>query len=299
MSSVAVSSSVAAPAAIRSDSRLARFRRSMLRDRAALLGATILVLIAAVVLLAPIVSPFDPLETNPANRLSPPLRGPHVLGTDELGRDIFSRLAYGGRISLLVAIVPVVLSVAIGGTLGLIAGYFGGWADTVVMRVLDVLLAFPSILLAVGIAAALGPGIANLMVALVVVGIPSIARIVRAAVLQIRELEYVLAARTLGSSHPRILARQIVPNVLAPVIVFSTLETGRKIILAAGLSFLGLGVLPPTPDWGAMLASGRQVMVSAPHVATIPGLLIFVVTLAFNVLGDGLRDALDPRLRNL
>jgi peptide/nickel transport system permease protein len=167
------------------------------------------------------------------------------------------------------------------------------------MRLLDVLLAFPSILLAVGIAAALGPGIANLMIALVVVGIPSIARIVRATVLQIRELEYVLAARALGASHGRVLARQVVPNVLAPVIVFSTLETGRKIILAAGLSFLGLGVLPPTPDWGAMLASGRQVMLSAPHVATIPGLLIFIVTLAFNVLGDGLRDALDPRLRNL
>lgn len=283
----------------RSDSHFARASRRLLRDRAAIGGAVVLAVIVLLVLFAPLVAGYDPLETAPAKRLTPPLTGGHLLGTDELGRDIFSRLLWGGRTSLMIALGPVLISVGIGGLLGLAAGYFGRWVDVAIMRLMDILLAFPSILLAVGIAAALGPGLGNLMIALVVVGIPSIARIVRSSVLQIRELEYVQAARTLGAGDWRIVLGHVLPNVITPVIVFATLETGRKIILASGLNFLGLGVQPPLPDWGAMLATGRQVMVTAPHVATVPGLVIVVVTLAVNILGDGLRDALDPRLRDV
>lgn len=283
----------------RSDSHFARASRRLLRDRAAIGGAVILAVIVLLVLLAPVVAGHDPLETQPSKRLTPPLTGGYLLGADELGRDIFSRLLWGGRTSLMIAIGPVIISVGVGGLLGLAAGYFGRWVDVLIMRLMDILLAFPSILLAVGIAAALGPGLGNLMIALVVVGIPSVARIVRSSVLQIRELEYVQAARTLGASDWRIVLGHVLPNVMTPVIVFATLETGRKIILASGLNFLGLGVQPPLPDWGAMLATGRQVMVTAPHVATVPGMVIVVVTLAINILGDGLRDALDPRLRDV
>jgi peptide/nickel transport system permease protein len=272
-------------------------RRALVRDRAATAAALVLLVVVVFAVAAPWVSTHDPLETDPAHRLMPPLSGGYLLGSDELGRDIFSRLAFGGRTSLVVALLPVSLAVLLGGAFGLVAGYFGGWLDALLLRLMDVLLAFPSVLLAVGIAAALGPGIRNMMVAMVIIGVPVICRLVRASTLQVRQLDYVQAARALGATNARIVLRQVTPNVVAPVIVFATLETGRMVILAAGLSFLGLGVQPPDPDWGAMLSSGRQSMLLGPHVATIPGLLICAVTLAFNVLGDGLRDALDPRLR--
>lgn len=280
----------------RSESHFSRARRALLRDKAAIGSGLVLLLITLFVLLAPWVSPHDPLATNPARRLAVPLTAGYVLGSDELGRDILSRLLYGGRTSLMVALVPVAAAIVIGGLLGLAAGYLKGRLDTLIMRAMDVLLAFPSVLLAIGITAALGPDTGNLMIALVVVAVPAVARILRGSVLQISEFEYVLAARAVGASHARIAFSHILPNVLAPVIVFASLETGRMIILASGLSFLGLGVQPPAPDWGAMLATGRQFMVVAPHVATVPGLLIFVVTLSVNLLGDGLRDALDPRM---
>jgi len=279
-----------------SESHFSLARRALLRDSAAVGSGLVLVLITLVVLLAPWVSPHDPLATDPARRLALPLTSGYLLGSDELGRDILSRLAYGGRTSLMVALVPVVISIVIGGLLGLAAGYLRGRLDTLIMRSMDVLLAFPSVLLAIGITAALGPGTGNLMIALVIVAVPAVARILRGSVLQTSQLEYVLAARTVGASHGRIAFTHILPNVLAPVIVFASLETGRMVILASGLSFLGLGVQPPAPDWGAMLATGRQFMVVAPHVATVPGLLIFIVTLSVNLLGDGLRDALDPRM---
>ncbi|HET8678587.1 MAG TPA: ABC transporter permease, partial [bacterium] len=219
-------------------------------------------------------------------------------GTDDIGRDILSRLFWGGRISLWVAFFPVLISGVIGLILGLISGYHRGLIDQVLMRVLDIVLAFPSILLAIGIAAALGPGLRNVIMAVVVVSIPVFCRLVRSLTLSVREREYVEAARCLGASQARVIVLHVLPNVLPSVIVYSTLETGRVVIFAAGLSFLGLGVQPPAADWGAMLAAGRQVLAVAPHVATVPGVLIFLVTLGFNLFGDGLRDALDPRLRN-
>ncbi len=256
----------------------------------------VLLFIALVVLLASFVSPRDPFLADATRRLAPPLTPGYILGSDEIGRDIMSRLVHGGRTSLMVATVPVIIATAIGGFLGMIGGYFRGRTDTLIMRTMDVVLAFPSVLLAIGVAAALGSGTGNLMIALVVVAVPSVARVVRASVLQASQLDYVLAARAVGASHARIAFTQILPNVLAPVIVFASLETARTMILASGLSFLGLGVQPPQPDWGAMLATGRQYMIIAPHVATVPGLLIFLVTLSINTLGDGLRDAWDPRL---
>ena len=273
-----------------------RAGRALLRDKAALASGVVLLLIVLLILLASLVSPRDPLLVDATRRLAPPLTQGYILGSDEIGRDILSRLLHGGRTSLTVAIVPVLIATTIGGFLGMVGGYFQGRTDTVIMRTMDVVLAFPSVLLAIGVAAALGPGTGNLMIALVVVAVPSVARVVRASVLQASQFDYVLAARAVGASHTRIAFTQILPNVLAPVIVFASLETARTMILASGLSFLGLGVQPPQPDWGAMLATGRQYMIVAPHVATVPGLVIFLVTLSINTLGDGLRDAWDPRL---
>ncbi len=284
------------PAARRRQSHLARVWSDLIRDRAAVLSATVLVAVAAFVILAPVVATQDPLATDPAKRLTPPLTGGYLLGSDELGRDIYSRLAYGGRTSLIVAVIPVIVATVIGVALGLAAGYFRR-IDPLIMRVMDVLLAFPSVLLAIGINASLGPGTTNLMIALVVVAVPSVARLVRSSTIQASQFEYVLAARAVGAHDIRIAIVHILPNALAPVIVYVSLAFGHTLILASGLSFLGLGVQPPTPDWGAMLATGRQYMSIAPHVATVPGLLIFVVALAINTLGDGIRDASDPRMQ--
>lgn len=272
--------------------------RSLRRDRFALVGLAVVALVICSAIFAPYLAPHDPYRVSSTARLLPPGTPGYVLGTDDIGRDIFSRLLWGGRISLWVAFFPVLISGSIGLALGLISGYFGGRIDQVLMRTLDIVLAFPSILLAIGIAAALGPGLDNVIMAIVVVSIPIFSRLVRGLVLSIREREYVEAARCLGASNARVVLLHVLPNVLPPVIVYATLETGRVVIFAAGLSFLGLGVQPPTADWGAMLSAGRQVLAVAPHVATIPGILIFLVTLGFNLFGDGLRDALDPRLRS-
>ncbi len=272
--------------------------RRLRRDRFAIIGLLVVALAVASAMLAPYLAPHDPYRVSSSTRLLPPGTPDHLLGTDDIGRDMLSRLLYGGRISLWVAFFPVLISGSIGLILGLTSGYYGGWVDQVMMRVLDIVLAFPSILLAIGIAAALGPGMRNVIMAIVVVSIPIFARLVRGLVLSIREREYVEAARCLGAGNARIALLHVLPNILPPVIVYATLETGRVVIFAAGLSFLGLGVQPPTADWGTMLSAGRQVLAVAPHVATVPGILIFIVTLGFNLFGDGLRDALDPRLRN-
>ncbi len=280
----------------RSESHFARVRSDLMRDKAAILSAIVLVFVVAFVILAPFLATHDPLATAPAKRLVPPLTGGYLLGSDELGRDIYSRLAFGGRTSLIVAVIPVIVATMIGGLLGLAAGYFRR-LDSPIMRTMDVFLAFPSILLAIGINAALGPGTTNLMISLVVVAVPAVARVLRSAAIQASQFEYVVAARAIGAQDTRIALVHILPNALAPVIVFASLEFGRMLILASGLSFLGLGVQPPEPDWGAMLATGRQYMSVAPHVATVPGVLIFVVALAINTLGDGIRDASDPRMK--
>jgi peptide/nickel transport system permease protein len=281
------------------DRRLATLIWARLRrDRVALAAAVFLIAVILAALLAPWMAPRDPLRQDPSLRLAPPFTPAYPLGADHLGRDILSRLIWGGQVSLVVGIVPVLLSAIIGVALGLLGGYYGGRVDNLLMRALDVIFAFPAILLALAIVATLGPSISNAMLAITVVAVPSFARLIRASVLSLKAQSYVEAARALGAGGGRIVGRHILPNSISPVVVYGTLETGKTIVFAASLSFLGLGVQPPTPEWGAMLSDGRNVLAVAPHVSTIPGLMIFVVTLSFNVLGDALRDALDPRLRH-
>jgi len=245
----------------------------------------------------PVVAPHDPYRIDLARQLQPP-SSRFVLGTDALGRDILSRLAWGARVAFVVSTVPVLAGLAVGVFTGVVTGYAGGLLDYGVMRVLDVWLAFPTILLALGLAAALGPGLRTALIAMMVVNAPPLIRLVRGLVLSAKEHTYVEAARSLGASTPRLLGRHVLVNIASPVIVYTTLQTGRNVILAASLSFLGLGVQPPTADWGVMLSEGRTVIANAPAVASIPGLAIFVVTLGFNLIGDGMRDILDPLMRS-
>jgi peptide/nickel transport system permease protein len=267
------------------------------RDRFALLGGAIVLLTCFLAVAAPVVAPYDPLAHNSKIRLSPIGTDDHWLGTDGNGRDILSRLIYGTRTALLVATVPVLVAAVFGLAMGLLAGYLGGWVDTVLMRLADILFAFPAILLAIAIVAALGPRMINAMMALAIVFIPAFARLVRASVLSLREREFVIAARASGATTGRIVLRHVLINTLSTIVVFATLQTGQMIIFAAALSFLGLGVQPPTPDWGAMANDGRNSMLIAPWVTTLPGIAIFLVSVGFNLLGDGLRDALDPALK--
>ncbi len=271
--------------------------RRLRRDTMALAGFAFLLLVALVSILAPVLAPRDPIETNLSQRLAPIGAPGYPLGADELGRDILSRLIWGGRISLMVGFSAVMVAMLLGIIIGLLTGYFGRWVDSVFMRLIDILMAFPAILLAITIVASLGPGLRNAMLAVAVVGIPYYARIVRGSVLSLREQEFVQAARVIGAPNGRIIFRHILPNTLAPLIVAATLDVGWFIMAAAGLSFLGLGAQPPTAEWGVMLSTGRQFIRNAPHLSILPGLAIFLVVLALNFLGDGLRDALDPRLR--
>lgn len=277
---------------------LVRLRNLILklnRRRSARLGMVLMALFLLAALFGPSVAPRDPLDQDLSRRLEAP-SGEHWLGTDEFGRDIFSRLLHGTRISLSVGLVAVGLGVVIGGLLGLATGYLGGWVDLLGMRVVDVLLAFPSILLAVVVVAVLGPSLPNAMLAVGIVGIPHYARIVRASVLAVRGLPFVEAERALGSKEARILFRTILPHCLPPVLVQASLGLATAILDAAGLSFLGLGAQPPTPEWGAMLGHGREYVIHAPWVLAAPGTAILLTVLGFNLVGDALRDALDPRL---
>ncbi len=275
---------------------LADLWRRLRRNRAAIVGAVIVALFVFVAGLAPVLVPFSPIQGNLGDRLQPPSPA-HWLGTDELGRDILSRILFGARISLEIQIVAVLLALVIGVILGAVGGYLGGYVDNLIMRAMDVLLAFPSIFLALAIIAALGTGLFNLMLAAGIASVPQFARIVRASILSLKEREFVEAALALGSGSNRIMFRHLLPNCLAPIIVQSTLRMATVLLTASGLSFLGLGVQPPTPEWGAMLSNARSYLIVAPHVATIPGLAIMVVVVGFNLFGDGLRDTLDPRLR--
>lgn len=256
-------------------------------------GAFIVIAAVVAAVIGPVVMPFDPAEQQLPLRLEGPT-GLHWMGLDELGRDIFARVLAGARISLLVGLVVVGVSATTGIALGSIAGYFGGRIDEAISRIMDILLAFPGLLLAIAMVAVLGPSLTNVILALTLIGWVGYARLVRGQVLRAREFEYVQAARALGASTPRILIRHIVPTALPAVTVQATLGMGGAILAEASLSFLGLGVQPPTPSWGTMLSYGRAHMLEAPHLTIFPGLAIAVLVLGFNFLGDGLRDRLDP-----
>ena len=269
-----------------------RFRR----NRLALVGLVLVAVLALSALLAPWVAPYDPARQSLIEKRARP-GGKYILGADEFGRDILSRVIYGSRVALLVGVLSAAIAVVGGLGLGMIAGFSGGWLDSLMMRAIEILLAFPYLLLALAIVAALGPGSLNTTIAVGIWGVPAVTRIVRGSVLALRETEYVGAARALGAPALALLRRHILPNIVPSLIVYATLFMANAILLEAALSFLGLGVQPPTASWGLMVSTGRDVLLVAPHVATVPGLAIMLAVLAFNLVGDGLRDALDPRLR--
>ncbi len=268
--------------------------RQFRKQRLALIGGGILCMLLLMALLAPVLAPQDPLAQDLYQRLQPPSTD-HWFGTDDFGRDILSRIIYGSRISLRIGLIAISLALTGGTLFGLVAGYRGGMVDMLIMRLMDLMLAFPSILLAIAIVAVIGPGIENAILAVSIVLVPQFARLVRSSVLTVREATYVEAARALGATESRLLFYSILPNCTAPLIVQTTLGMGTAILDAAGLSFLGLGAQPPVPEWGAMLSGGRELLLRAPWVMTFPGLAIFTVVLGLNLFGDGLRDALDPK----
>ncbi|NNJ09819.1 ABC transporter permease [Chloroflexales bacterium ZM16-3] len=285
--------------------------RQFLRQRSAIIGMIMIGLLAFTAIFAPLIAPFDPVQvllgkeegikkrTGPCVHLlgCPAEQPEHILGVDGNFRDLFSRIIYGARLSLLIGFVTVAISLTIGTLLGSFAGYIGGWLDNLIMRMLDVLLAFPFLLLAIAIVSVLGPGLMNAMLGIAIVSVPAYARVIRASVLSAREEDYVLAARALGVAPVNILFGHIMPNAISPLIVQATLGIGTAILDVAALSFLGLGAQPPTPEWGSMLSAERNQVFTAPHLVFIPGLAIMLTVLGFNLLGDGLRDALDPRLK--
>jgi len=273
-----------------------RALRRLVRRRGAIVGAAVVVLVTLVAIFAPWIAPYDPLATSwSAVRKAPSLA--HLMGTDEIGRDVLSRVIFGARASLLAGVVSVSISVALGVPIGLLAGYVGGIVDGVLMRITDALLACPFLILAIALAAFLGPNLLNAMVAIGVSAMPAFIRLTRAQTLSTKVEDYVEAAKAVGNPHWRIVLRHILPNIIAPLMVQATLAIAAAIIAEASLSFLGLGQQPPEPSWGSMLNTAKSFLAQAPWMAWWPGLAIFVVVLSFNLLGDGLRDALDPRQR--
>lgn len=270
--------------------------KRLLRNFAFTSGALLTIALVVVALAAPLLAPFDPNAQDTIRRLEAPSRE-HPLGLDDLGRDVLSRILFGARVSLRVGFSVVFIAAAVGIALGAIAGYFGGAADIAIMRVCDILLSFPGILLAIALVAVLGPSLNNVILALAIIGWVGYARLVRGQVLKVREMEYVTAAKALGARSPRVIVLHVLPNVINPVIVMATLGLAGAILAEAALSFLGLGVQPPTPSWGAMLTSGRQYLGVANHLAIYPGIAIMLAVMGLNFLGDGLIDALDPKYR--
>ena len=269
----------------------------VLRQPTIVAGALLMLLFLVAALFAPILSPYDPLGQNISQGLKPP-SAEHLMGTDKLGRDILSRLLYGARISLFVGLAVVAVSSIIGSLIGLLAGYLAGWADEIMMRVTDVFFAFPSLILAMAIAGALGPSLRNALIAIIAVTWPVYARLIRGQVLSVKEREFVLAAQTIGVPEWQILLRHILPNSLAPLLVQASFDLGGAILAVAGLSFIGFGAQPPTPEWGVMISEGRNYMATQAWLAAFPAVAILLVVAGFNLLGDGLRDLLDPRLQN-
>jgi peptide/nickel transport system permease protein len=270
--------------------------RKILKRKTSLIGAVILLIFFLTALVGPFLCAYDPLMTDPENKYAQP-SGAHVLGTDYLGRDVFTRMVYGARVSLSISFIGVLSGAFIGIILGLLAGYYGKWIDTLISRFIDILLAFPGLLLAIMIVAILGKGIENTVIAVSVFSVPSIARLIRGLVISLRESEYLQACKVMGASDYRIIFHHILPNTMSQMIVSITLNLGTAILTASSLSFLGLGVQPPSPEWGAMLSAAREVIRTYPMASIVPGVMITLVVLSFSMVGDGLRDALDPKLQ--
>ena len=271
--------------------------RRFKKNRRALLGLGILIFLVFLAVFANVVSPYDPTVQDIPNKLQGPSMA-HLMGTDQYGRDILSRVIFGTRISLMVGIVSTSMAVVVGGTLGSVAGYYGGMTESVIMRVTDIFLAIPSILLNIAIAAALGGGLINMMIALGISYIPAYCRIMRSSIYSVRDQEFIEASRAAGAGDGYIILHHIVPNCLSPMIVQATLKVGAAILLCSTLSFIGVGISPPTPEWGSMIATGREYLRTAPHLTTFPGIAIMLAVFSLNLMGDGLRDALDPKLKN-
>ncbi len=275
----------------------AEFLYQFARNKVAVASAFAVASFLLIAIGGPALAPYDPLEQDLTHNYGGP-SFEHPLGTDDLGRDTLSRLIYGARISLGISLTSVGMGLVIGSVLGLIAAYYGGWLDSLIMRFMDFLLALPGILLAIAIVAMLGKGVVNTIIAVAIFSVPTFARLVRGSALSIMQLDYIEATKALGASDRRIIFKHIVPNALSPLVVQATLMLGTAILIASGLSFLGLGVQPPNPEWGAMLSKGRALIRTTPVVAIAPGITITIAVLSFSLLGDGLRDALDPRLGN-
>lgn len=268
------------------------------KNRGAMTGLVVIALFVLMAIFAPLLAPYDPLAQTIEMRNMPPLSEGHLLGTDDLGRDMLSRLIYGSRISMTIGIVAVGIALFFGLVVGVVSAYFGGIVDKIVMRLIDIMLAFPYILLTIVVVAVLGPSLTNAMIAIGISQVPRYARLVRASVLAEKESDYVMAERALGASHFELMFLTILPNCLSATIVQTTLGVGEAILSSAGLSFLGLGAQPPTPEWGLMIASSKEFITNAWWIVTLPGIAILLAVLGFNLFGDGLRDILDPKMRN-
>ena len=270
-----------------------RFRKS----KTAMLGLCLLIFFLSIAIFADVITPYENAISQSADRLDSPSAA-HIFGTDELGRDLFARIVHGSRYSLLIGVSTSVLALVIGGLLGAIAAYYGGWVDNIIMRLTDVVMTVPPILLSLAVVAALGGSLRNLLIAITISCVPSMLRLVRSVVLGVVDEDYIEAARSYGASDMRIILKYVIPNALGPIIVTTTMNVANMILSAAGLSFLSLGVQPPAPEWGALLSDAKTYMFTAPHLLYIPGIFIVIAALSFNLAGDGLRDALDPKLKD-
>lgn len=270
-----------------------RFRKS----KTAMLGLCLLIFVLSIAIFADVITPYENAISQSADRLDSPSAA-HIFGADELGRDLFARIVHGSRYSLLIGVSTSVLALVIGGLLGAIAAYYGGWVDNIIMRLTDVVMTVPPILLSLAVVAALGGSLRNLLIAITISCVPSMLRLVRSVVLGVVDEDYIEAARSYGASDMRIILKYVIPNALGPIIVTTTMNVANMILSAAGLSFLSLGVQPPAPEWGALLSDAKTYMFTAPHLLYIPGIFIVIAALSFNLAGDGLRDALDPKLKD-